>query len=125
MSNKIEEIKKRHAEATPGPWEFKLSHNEYGLYGNDKILLSFGGCVGYEWFNGLEPELEDEVFIQNSWSDIAYLLSEYDRLRAALEKIKDYEVGDDDGFDEIDIVNAFGEVKEIAEQALTPLSGCR
>ncbi|NWL87580.1 hypothetical protein DMN77_08175 [Paenibacillus sp. 79R4] len=85
MSNnidpKIEEIRDRHKEATEGPYIFKLFYNEYGMYGKDSKIISFGGRSGYEEFRGQEPGMDDESFLQNSWADIAYLLSEYDRLR--------------------------------------------
>ena len=85
--NKIDEIKARHSAATKGPWKFKLSsHEEYGLYGAEDRVLSFGGRSGYEEYRGQEPGLDDEVFLDSVWQDMAYLLAEIEELRNAIDK---------------------------------------
>ena len=95
--NKIDEIKARHSAATKGPWKFKLSsHQEYGLYGAEDRVLSFGGKSGYEEYRGQEPCIDDEVFLDSVWQDMAYLLAEIERKDEALRFYADevnYEEG--------------------------------
>lgn len=66
-----------------------------------------------------EAQSRPETPLSSDVLEKAFLLSAYDRLREALERIKGHEVIDEDeGFDEFDCVDAYGELKEIAEAAL-------
>lgn len=86
MNNKIQEIKDRHKNATQSPWyyDFDRPHPylESIVYDkNNEVICSL-------------PSHDDEIkeanlnFISNSPSDIAYLLSEYDRIQSENERFR-------------------------------------
>lgn len=88
MNDRIQKIKKRLAEATPGPWESVVgSYNETIIVGQKGTVMSFGGTVAFESFKGDEPNDDDEKFITWAPSDIAYLLSEVERLQMENERL--------------------------------------
>lgn len=88
MSNpdpKIQDIRKRHKSATPGPWKLVVDCNEHFAASNGIGIMSFGGDMGYNEFKGSPPNAENTDFIELSHNDISYLLSEYERMKEALE----------------------------------------
>lgn len=90
MNDRIQEIKKRLAEATPGPWEAVVgNYNEIAIVGQKGLVMSFGGYAGFDNFKGTEPSDEDERFITWAPSDISYLLSEVERLQTDIKAMKE------------------------------------
>lgn len=90
MNDRIQEIKKRLAEATLGPWEAVVgNYNEIAIVGQKGLVMSFGGYAGFDNFKGTEPSDEDERFITWAPSDISYLLSEVERLQSQNETLKE------------------------------------
>lgn len=88
MNDRIQEIKKRLAEATPGPWEAVVgNYNEIAIVGQKGLVMSFGGYAGFDNFKGTEPSDEDERLITWAPSDISYLLSEVERLQRENERL--------------------------------------
>jgi len=87
---RIKQIRERLEAATPGPWSWHASEKD-GSGGYPQRVLSVGTprliCECYE-----SPDLPATVapFIANAPSDIAYLLERVERLRAALEDLRDF-----------------------------------
>lgn len=91
---RIEAIRQREAAAIPGPWESCGAGNgncECGLIWHkksDAVVATAESCKTDECGEGFLPEVakHNERFISNARADIPFLLSEFDRLRAALAK---------------------------------------
>lgn len=80
---RLEQIKERLAAATPGPWN--VLYDDGSLHGTpEEYFVNFD--AHRDTTNIDRPA--DAAFIANAPSDIAYLLAEVERLRAALVPLK-------------------------------------
>lgn len=97
MSNnidRIQEIKDRHAAATPGPWTHSRWAPGYVVTDDDKFDV-VASVVEYRENGTIESKfcgdksLANREFIANAPADIAYLLSRLEAATEALEWIRD------------------------------------
>lgn len=83
MSNhidpKIQEIERRHAAATPGPWQ--AEGKEIWRRGD-----GYSGENRHVYITDVQ-DWENRNFIANAWADEAYLLSEYKRLQEENDRL--------------------------------------
>jgi len=95
MSNnidQIQEIRDRQAAATPGPWTHSRWAPGYVVTDDDKFDV-VASVVEYRENGSIESKfcgyksLANRELIAHAPDDIAYLLSEYDRLTRYLERI--------------------------------------
>ena len=96
MSDRISEIRDRLEKATPGPWYWRnTNHDIYLLGHNTNAVMTFarmgmqGAQPEFRVGARLEPskgrnlyDFPDAAFIANATIDVAWLLSEVERLRA-------------------------------------------
>lgn len=83
MANKIDEIRKRLKDATPGPWEYVPADDcdDWQLYNGEFTFIKQDD-------SGVPVSTEDGEFIANAPTDIDFLLGEVSRLKAELERAK-------------------------------------
>ncbi|MEM9193005.1 MAG: hypothetical protein AAGF12_27775 [Myxococcota bacterium] len=79
MSSRIDEIRARWARVSPTPW--RLDDEGVGVLAADGSTVATHSIDG--WWAGAGPNLkaDDAVAIADAPNDVAYLLSEIDRLR--------------------------------------------
>lgn len=84
MANKIDEIRKRLKDATPGPWEYVPADDcdDWQLYNGEFTFIKQDD-------SGVPVSTEDGEFIANAPTDIDFLLGEVSRLKAELERAKE------------------------------------
>jgi D-tyrosyl-tRNA(Tyr) deacylase len=91
MSNntdpKIQEIEERHAAATPGPWTVHKCGDSAGYAVYEGTPNAFVKAIT-GWGSVLQSK-ENAELIAHAPTDIAYLLSEYNRLQTENETLKD------------------------------------
>ncbi|MNI26719.1 hypothetical protein D3C73_804300 [compost metagenome] len=88
MNERIQEIKERHAAATPGPWRTFVKDN-FVNEDNYRTIIAGVGFYSPPKYVGFGCDLyiseADAELIANAPSDIAYLLSEVERLQTGFE----------------------------------------
>jgi hypothetical protein len=75
----LDDIKKRHQAATPGPWQGRVNYPFYGVLIKPAPSLSKHDQERPSYWR-----MEDVVFVVSAHADITYLLSEIDRLQKAI-----------------------------------------
>ena len=121
MNERIQEIKGRHAAATPGPWYWHgylkskdvdlvsetsghptvMGFRRWGMSGAAPAFNEDGAMerIDYGMIETRKPHVSefykidhpDADLIKNSWSDVSYLLSEVERLQTALYTHQSYD----------------------------------
>ena len=96
MNERIQKIKSRHAEATPGPWTHSRWAHGYVVTDDDKFdvvasVVEYRENGTIESKFGGEKSLANREFIARAPEDIAYLLAEVERLQTALYTHQSYD----------------------------------
>ncbi len=84
MTGQLTEIKARRAKITPGEWN--IPYGGTGIWSGEFQIASCSGTHAPDHFR------ENAAFLAHAPEDIDFLLAQVERMRQALEKVKDLSV---------------------------------